>query len=224
MSAALAKTNAAWLLELRDSGPNGVRAQRELRELVLRALRRGLERRPVAGALLEDFAQESVLRILSQLDSFRDESRFSTWAIAIAMRVSFSALRRHHWRDVSLDALFAGTATHAPDATGATTSTASTGATAVPDAFASKALTPERELARRQIVAALERCVAESLTERQQKVVLAELRGMPQEEIAAQLGMSRNAVYKLCHDARRALQRSLEQAGHAADSVRWAFE
>jgi hypothetical protein len=57
MGAALEKTNAAWLLELRDSGPNGVRAQRELRELVLRALRRGLERRPVAGALLEDFAQ-----------------------------------------------------------------------------------------------------------------------------------------------------------------------
>jgi RNA polymerase sigma-70 factor (ECF subfamily) len=212
MSAALEKTNAAWLLELRDPGPSGLRARRELRELVFRALRRGLERRPEAGALLEDFAQESVLRILSRLDSFRDESRFSTWAIAIAMRVSFSALRRHHWRDVSLDALFAGTATRAPEPPAAA------------EAFASKALTPERELARRQIVAALERCVAESLTERQQKVVLAELRGMPQEEIAAQLGMNRNAVYKLCHDARRALQRSLEQAGHAADSVRWAFE
>jgi len=212
MSAALERTNAAWLLELRDPGPNGVRARRELRELVLRALRRGLERRPEAGALLEDFAQDSVLRILSQLDSFRDESRFSTWAIAIAMRVSFSALRRHHWRDVSLDALFAGTATHAPQPP------------AVPEAFASRALTPERELARRQIVAALERCVAESLTERQQKVVLAELRGMPQEEIAAQLGINRNAVYKLGHDARRALQRSLEQAGHGADGVRWAFE
>jgi RNA polymerase sigma-70 factor (ECF subfamily) len=47
---------------------------------------------------------------------------------------------------------------------------------------------------------------------------------MPQEEIAAQLGTNRNAVYKLCHDARRALQRSLAQAGYTADSVRWAFE
>jgi RNA polymerase sigma-70 factor (ECF subfamily) len=70
----------------------------------------------------------------------------------------------------------------------------------------------------------LERSVAESLTERQRTVVLAELRGVPQEEIAAQLGMNRNAVYKLSHDARRALQRSLGQAGHTADNVRWAFE
>jgi RNA polymerase sigma-70 factor (ECF subfamily) len=211
MSATLRKTNAAWLIELRDPGPSGALAQRELRELVLRGLRRGLARRLDASDLLEDFAQESVLRILAQLDSFRDESRFSTWALAIAMRVSFSALRRRHWQDVSLDALFAGHTLDVPESP------------ALPEPFAATASTPERELARREIVAALERCAA-SLTERQQKVVLAELRGMPQEEIAVQLGTNRNAVYKLCHDARRALQQSLEQAGYTADSVRWAFE
>lgn len=178
MSAALERTNAAWLLELRDPGPSGARAQRELRELVLRGLRHGLARRVDASDLLEDFAQESVLRILSHLDSFRDESRFSTWALAIAMRVAFSALRRRHWRDVSLDALFAGNAPGALEPP------------APPEAFASSALTPERELSQHEILAVLQRCVSESLTERQQKVVLAELRGMPQEEIAAQLGMN----------------------------------
>jgi biotin operon repressor len=54
-------------------------------------------------------------------------------------------------------------------------------------------------------------------------LILAELRAMPQEEIAVQLGTSRNAVYKLCHDARRSLQRALEQAGYSAERVRWAF-
>jgi RNA polymerase sigma-70 factor, ECF subfamily len=212
MSAALERTNAEWLLELRDTGPGGARAQHELRELVLGGLRRGLGRRLEARGLLEDFAQESVLRILSHLGSFRDESRFLTWALAIAMRVSFSALRRRHWRDVSLDALLAGQTRNAPEAP------------ALPLVFASSALSPERELLRREILAVLERSVAESLTERQRTVVLAELRGVPQEEIAAQLGMNRNAVYKLSHDARRALQRSLGQAGHTADNVRWAFE
>jgi RNA polymerase sigma-70 factor, ECF subfamily len=210
MSGVPEKTNAVWLHELRDTGPAGARAQRELRELVLRGLRRGLSKRPEASAQFEDFAQESIVRILAHLDSFRDESRFTTWAIAIAMRVSFSALRRRHWRDIPIDALTAGTAA-AP-------------AQSWPEPFPEQAATPERELARRQIVATLERCVAESLTERQRKVILAELRAMPQEEIAVQLGTSRNAVYKLCHDARRSLQRALEQAGYSAEQVRWAFE
>jgi RNA polymerase sigma factor (sigma-70 family) len=212
MSAALERTNAAWLLELRDPGPLGEHARSDLRELVLVGLRRGLGRRLDASDLLQDFAQESVMRILGQLGSFRDESRFSTWALAIAMRVAFSALRRHHWRDASLDALLAGNGAGAPEPP------------ALPAGLASRASTPEREVARREILAVLERCATESLTERQRKVVLAELRGMPQEEIAAQLGMNRNAVYKLCHDARRALQQGLEAAGHSADGVRWAFE
>jgi RNA polymerase sigma-70 factor (ECF subfamily) len=85
-------------------------------------------------------------------------------------------------------------------------------------------LTAERAIARQEILTVLEGCVAKSLTERQRKVIVAELSAMPQEEIAAQLGASRNAIYKLGHDARRALQRALEQAGYSADSVRWAFE
>ncbi|WP_437307199.1 hypothetical protein [Sorangium sp. So ce388] len=72
------RTDAAWLLDLRDPGPRGALAQRELRELIVRALHRGLARRPEASALIEDLAQESMLRILAKLDSFRDESRFST--------------------------------------------------------------------------------------------------------------------------------------------------
>jgi RNA polymerase sigma-70 factor (ECF subfamily) len=211
MDDALDRTNAVWLLELRDPGPRGARARSDLRELVLRGLRSGLAKRPEATAQLEDFAQESLLRILGHLDSFRDESRFSTWAMAIALRVSFSALRRRHWRDISIDALVDGTV-------------ASPHATTWPEPFPVSASTPERAIARQEILAVLERCVAESLTERQRKVVLAELRAMPQEEIAAQLGASRNAIYKLCHDARRTLQRALEQAGYSGEHVRWAFE
>jgi RNA polymerase sigma-70 factor (ECF subfamily) len=208
MSPALERSNAAWLAELRDRGPIGRRAQSDLREIVLRALRRGLASRSEAAGSLEDFAQESVVRISSQLSSFRDESRFTTWAIAVAMRVSFSALRRRHWRDVSIESLVAGSggASHACEP---------------PDRGAPS---PEHAAARSEILTHLARCVADTLTEPQRQVVIAELRGMPQEEITAQLGKSRNAIYKLGHDARRAMQRALEAAGYSQDTIRWAFE
>jgi RNA polymerase sigma-70 factor (ECF subfamily) len=208
---ALERTNAAWLRELRETGARGAHAQQDLRELVVRALRRGLGSRPEASASIEDFAQESVVRILEQLDSFRDESRFSTWAIAIAMRVSFSALRRRHWRDISIEALVAEPPAEARQ-----------------PGFSEQAeqagVSPERAVARREILAVLERCTEESLTERQRQIVLAELRGMPQVEIAAQLGSNLNALHKLGHDARRALQRALLAAGYSAEAIRWAFE
>jgi RNA polymerase sigma-70 factor (ECF subfamily) len=208
MNAPRERSNAAWLAELREPGPIGRSAQSDLRTVVVRALERGLSGRPEAAASIEDFAQESVVRITAQLSSFRDESRFTTWAIAVAMRVAFSALRRRHWRDVSITTLVQRSGADSP-------------AAEPPDP---RSPSPEREAARREMLALLDRCVAETLTDRQRLVVVAELRAMPQEEIVAQLGSNRNAVYKLGHDARRALQRALEEAGHSRDAVRWAFE
>ena len=50
-----------------------------------------------------------------------------------------------------------------------------------------------------------------------------ELPGMPQGEIAAQMGLTRNALYKLTHDARKNLKRGLEAAGIGEDEVRETF-
>ncbi len=64
-------------------------------------------------------------------------------------------------------------------------------------------------------LARLIRSVIESdLTSRQRDVLFCELNGMPQEEIARQLGTNRNNVYKLFHDARKALKRALEARGY----------
>jgi len=46
--------------------------------------------------------------------------------------------------------------------------------------------------------------------------LLAEIKGMAQEEIARQMGSSRNALYKLSHDARQRLKQGLEKAGFTA--------
>ena len=53
--------------------------------------------------------------------------------------------------------------------------------------------------------------------------LLAELGGMPQEEIGRRMGSNRNAVYKLTYDARRRLKRGLEAKGYTDSDVRGVF-
>ncbi len=69
----------------------------------------------------------------------------------------------------------------------------------------------------------MHRVLATGLTDRQRQALVAELRGMPQAEIAAQLGLTRNALYKVTHDARQSLKRGLEAAGFGGEEVREAF-
>ena len=198
------RSNEGWRVALHAPGPEGERARGELRAVLVTALRRGLGNR--VEAHIDDFAQEATLRVLAGLDSFRGESRFLSWACSIAIRVAMSELRRARWKDVSLDALVAdggpGAEPHDP----------------APSADA------ERALAEARMIAALERAVTAALTERQRKVITAELRGVPQDVLAADLGTNRNAVYKVGHDARKALLVALAAEGIDRSMLRWVFD
>ena len=120
----------------------------------------------------------------SNVSSFRGESRFTTWAMAIATRIAFDELRHKRWQDVSYEAASA-------DARG-------------PIAFEpSPDVLPDRQLLRERVLAELRVVLDTKLTDKQRGVLVAELGGMPQAEIAHHLGMERNAVYKLSHDARK---------------------
>jgi RNA polymerase sigma-70 factor (ECF subfamily) len=106
------RSNEEWIAALSRSGAEHDAALEELRLLLVRGLGYALSRRGgIDDALLEDFAQDALLKIMDSLESFRGESRFTTWAQKIAVRVAYTELRRHRWRDVSLEDL-AGT----PDA------------------------------------------------------------------------------------------------------------
>ena len=60
------------------------------------------------GLQAEDVVQDALLKILNSLDQFEGRSRFTTWAMTIAMRVGLSELRRKHYADVSLDSMKSG--------------------------------------------------------------------------------------------------------------------
>jgi RNA polymerase sigma-70 factor, ECF subfamily len=100
------RTNEQWLAELRR--PNPGKALADLYDLLVRGLKAALgSYRGGAEANFGDFAQEALIKITGNLDSFRGESRFTTWALKIAMNVALTELKRRRWRDVSLQDLFA---------------------------------------------------------------------------------------------------------------------
>lgn len=202
------RTNQEWLEQLREEGLQGDAARRDLRATLVRGLRRALAGRVPDESYFEDWAQDALVRVLESLSTFRDESRFTSWALAIAMRAAFTELRRARWKDVSLDAL-------AGDAD------APLGAQL---AQGSEPESPERHLGKVRLLEVLERTFRTELTDRQRQLIIAELRDMPQEELCRHLGTNRNALYKLGHDARKSLRRGLEQAGITAEHVSLLFE
>lgn len=200
------RTDTEWLHDLR--GPQTDAALADLRGLLLRGLRYALAERAVAATDLEDFVQDALLKILQELPSYRGEARFTTWAQKVCVRVALTELRRRRWRDVSLDDLLA-----APG-----------GSPATPAVLTDQGPDPGQVAARRMILATLERLIAEELTERQQQAMLAVMQGgMPLQEVADRLGTSRNALYKLLHDARRRLQQRMLREGLAVADVLATF-
>lgn len=189
------RDNQCWVDDLRAGGPLREAALADLRGVLAVGLRAALKARPdFLDSTLDDILQDSLLRVLAALDQFAGRSRFVTWATAVAVRVGLGELRRRKWRDVSLEALVADSQFEPP--------------AAEDDA-------PER----RELVEAMDRVIQTELTDRQRTVLLAEMRGMAQDEIARQMGTNRNALYKLSHDARQRLKRGLEEAGFDAESL-----
>jgi len=208
------RTNQEWLDALR--GPGRDEALADLRAFLVRGLGYALAGRPgVDDSLLEDFAQEALLKILAGLDSFRGESRFTTWAQKIAVRVALTELRRHRWRDVSLDEM-----TRSPDADPSMGS----GHRFIPEILAEPSAGPEQQAIQRMLLSTLRRIIATELTDKQRQALVAvRIHGMPLEEVAREMGTNRNALYKLLHDARQRLKKRMMAEGLSPQDVLAAF-
>ncbi len=195
-----------WPAALRGTGSaEQAVAVRELRGILHTGLRIALNgRSDVSEAHLEDFAQESLLRVLDRLDQFQGRSKFTTWAQAIALNVAFTELRRKRWQDVSLDALMA-------DGERMTE----------PAMIADDVLGADED--RQRLVAVLRKAIENELTPKQRAAILGELRELPFDQIVELLGTSRSAAYKMLHDARRALKQRLHAAGITGADIQNAF-
>ncbi len=200
------RTNQEWLDDLR--GPERDEALADLRAFLLRGLGYSLtSRSDVDSVLLEDFVQDALLRILDNLDTFRGESRFTTWAQKIAVRVAFTELRRHRWRDLSLEDI-----------------TEPQGLDFVPDFLVDPEAPPDQQAVQRLFLEDLKRLIATELTDKQRQALVAvRIQGIPLEEVARRMGTNRNALYKLLHDARQRLKSRMEAEGLSPEDVLAAF-
>jgi RNA polymerase sigma factor (sigma-70 family) len=162
-------SNDQWLVALR--GPTRDEALAELRVVLMRGLRAALggQANRVESSV-EDFVQEALIKILDNLDSFRGECRFTTWAQKICVRTAFAEMRRSRWRDVSLDEVISQ-----PE-----------GNTA-----ADPQLDPERAATQTMIMEKFRRFIDEELTDRQRTALLAALGGM---NTADRIGSSKEGI------------------------------
>jgi RNA polymerase sigma-70 factor (ECF subfamily) len=200
------RTNETWLRELRPDNPDQAQALEDLRLYLQRGVLAYLHSRSDLRDLAEnelqqmsqDLAQEALLKVQANLDTFQGKSKFTTWAAKIAANHTISELRRARWRDLSLDAITeAGTALQeilvAESPTGGN---------------------PAAESERRQVWDTILEVINNDLTERQRQALAAvQIDNIPITEVARLLETNPNNVYKLLHDARMKLKQRLQKLG-----------
>src|SRR5512146_1017701 len=104
------RSNDAWLSELRTDGPTREIALSDLGEVIRHGLPYALSRwlspdDPLFTPLVDEVTQETLLRVLDQLETFEGRSMFTTWVQKIAVRIALTELPRKRWHDSSLDEL-----------------------------------------------------------------------------------------------------------------------
>jgi RNA polymerase sigma-70 factor (ECF subfamily) len=155
----------------------------------------------------EDVAQETVIKIYQNLDKFRGESQFRTWALAIARNEGLARLRKiGNRREDSLDA-------ESEEQTGDYT----------PAILSSWREVPAEALEQMELGNILRKAV-EGLPEIYRNVVLLrDIEEMDIRESAAALGISEASVKVRLHRARALLQRNLapQLKGFAPVKRRW---
>jgi RNA polymerase sigma-70 factor (ECF subfamily) len=195
----------SWLRRLRAQGSERDLALRDLRELLLRAARFEVGRRRATtahlhagdhGDLAEQAADDALVAILSKLDDFRGESRFTTWAYKFALLEAGVKLRRRAWqeREIPLEP------EHWP-------------------LIADQRASPERDVERTQLIRAIRDAIDHQLTPHQREILVAiTINDVPIDVLAERLNTTRGALYKTLHDARGKLRAYLSQLG-LSDSI-----
>ena len=207
------RTNEQWLADLGSPGAPRESALADLHNILVSGLRRGLLNRvnttaPEFETMAEDFAQEALLKILDNLETFAGRSLFTTWAHKIAISVALTELRRKRWQDHSLEGI-----------------TETETGTYTPGFSADPAPEPENAAVRAEMLAHVQQLINKGLTDKQRTVLIESvINGQSAAAVAVKMNMKPNAVYKLLHDARVRLRQHLADEGLTPADVIAVFE
>jgi RNA polymerase sigma-70 factor (ECF subfamily) len=198
---------------LRAGGLEREAASRELRDLLVRAALAYLVRQkyPVEAfgadtyeSVAEDYAHAAFAIILEQLDAFRGQCRFTTWAYRIVINLIADEMRRRAWRRRPL-----------PQDSGAARSWPAS----------DHEQDVETVTDRRALWSLVEGIIEHELTPRQRTALVGRIVDeKPLVVLADELGTDKNNVYKLLHDARKHLKRALRERGVTEADVLAAFQ
>jgi RNA polymerase sigma-70 factor (ECF subfamily) len=190
----------AWIADLEDSGQRRDEAVARLHKLLLGAARFEVNRRRATlphlrGDDFDDLAMQSaddaLVAVLSKLDTYKGDSKFTTWAYKFALLEAAVKLRRRAWqgREVPL----------APE---------------IWPLLASDTASPASSAESGELFEELQKAIAEELTAHQREVLVATtLNGVPIDVLAERLNTTRGALYKTLHDARQKLRACLANRG-----------
>jgi RNA polymerase sigma-70 factor (ECF subfamily) len=145
--------------------------------------------------LAEDLAQETFVKALNAIESYRPEFKFSSWIFKIANNAAIDHLRRRELDTLSLDGSPNAETADAVEAT----------ALQVSD----RTETPLEELEARELGGAIEVAIGRLRPEYRSCILLRHVEGRPYEEIAEMLSLPLGTVKTYVHRARNELRQAL---------------
>ena len=143
-------------------------------------------------ALAEDLAQETFIKVLNALDSYRPEFKFSSWIFKIANNAAIDQLRKRELNTLSLDG-----------APGARTAE-EVEATALQ--AVDRAEAPLAELESRELGSEIEQAIGKLRPEYRTAILLRHVEGRAYEEIAEVMDLPLGTVKTYIHRARLELR------------------
>jgi RNA polymerase sigma-70 factor (ECF subfamily) len=189
-----------WVTALQISGRGRDEAVGRLHGLLLRAARFEVNRRRamlphLRGDDYDDLAMQSaddaLVAVLEKLDSYRGDSKFTTWAYKFALLEAAVKLRRRAWQGRELPLQ--------PEAW---------------PLFPTGTPSPEASAERSELFGEIQDAISNELTPHQREVLVAiTLNGVPIDVLAERLNSTRGALYKTLHDARDKLRVHLTARG-----------
>ena len=186
-----------WVEALSTPGRPRDDAVERLHALLLRVSRFEVARRRRAHGYVRDnlddiatqAADDALMAIMAKLDTYRGDSRFTTWAYKFAVLEAGTKVRRRAWqeREMPLE---------------------EEGWSRLPDRRAA----PAGDLETAELLGAVRDAIADALTPHQRTVLVAvTLNDVPIDVLAERLATTRGALYKTLHDARKSLRARLAE-------------